>query len=177
MRSNRQKRSCARNYDFAAEHSADFLREVGAGVAAGRIRYREDIVDGLENAPGAFIGMREGRNFGKLIVRVAAWILRVLARPAEARQRIARRRDERHPFVSTRSLTLKGVAMSRWLRQPPHHRRADVALALQPAQKPALFEVAEPSVPSRITGAPAHVGRAGRAGVVLIDFSNDRRGA
>src|SRR5439155_3530058 len=66
--------------------------------------------------------------------------------------------------------------MSRWLRQPPHHRRADVALALQPAQKPALFEGAEPSVPSRITKAPAHVGRAGRAGVVLIDFSNDRRG-
>jgi NADPH-dependent curcumin reductase CurA len=60
------------NYDFAAEHYADFLREVGAGIAAGRIRYREDIVDGLENAPGAFIGMLEGRNFGKLIVRVAA---------------------------------------------------------------------------------------------------------
>ena len=58
-------------YDLAAEHYADFLREVGAGVAAGRIRYREDIVDGLENAPGAFIGMLEGRNFGKLIVRVA----------------------------------------------------------------------------------------------------------
>ncbi len=59
------------NYDFASEHYADFLREVGAGIAAGRIRYREDIVDGLENAPGAFIGMLEGRNFGKLIVRVA----------------------------------------------------------------------------------------------------------
>jgi hypothetical protein len=53
----------------------------------------------------------------------------------------------------------------------------NIALALQPAQKPALFEVAELSVPSRITEAPAHVGRAGRAGVVLIDFSNDRRGA
>src|SRR5713226_7547891 len=60
------------NYDFAVEHYADFLREVGAGITAGRIRYREDIVDGLENAPGAFIGMLEGRNFGKLIVRVAA---------------------------------------------------------------------------------------------------------
>src|SRR2546429_6227250 len=42
---------------FRSEHYADFLREVGAGVAAGRIRYREDIIDGLENAPGAFIGM------------------------------------------------------------------------------------------------------------------------
>jgi NADPH-dependent curcumin reductase CurA len=60
------------NYDFDAEHYADFLRGVGAGVAAGRILYREDIVDCFENAPGAFIGMLEGRNFGKLIVRVAA---------------------------------------------------------------------------------------------------------
>ena len=58
------------NYDFAADHSAAFLREVGAGIADGRIRYREDFVDGLESAPEAFIGMLEGRNFGKLIVRV-----------------------------------------------------------------------------------------------------------
>jgi NADPH-dependent curcumin reductase CurA len=60
------------NYDFAAEHYPAFLREVGAGIADGRIRYREDIVDGLEKAPAAFIGMLEGRNFGKLIVRVDA---------------------------------------------------------------------------------------------------------
>jgi NADPH-dependent curcumin reductase CurA len=58
------------NYEFAEQHYAEFLREVGAGVAAGRIRYREDFVDGLENAPEAFIGMLEGRNFGKLIVRL-----------------------------------------------------------------------------------------------------------
>jgi len=58
------------NYEFAAEHFADFLQEVSAGVANGSIRYREDFVDGLENAPEAFIGMLEGRNFGKLIVRV-----------------------------------------------------------------------------------------------------------
>jgi NADPH-dependent curcumin reductase CurA len=58
------------NYDFAADHYAAFLREVGAGIADGRIRYREDFVDGLEKAPEAFIGMLDGRNFGKLIVRV-----------------------------------------------------------------------------------------------------------
>ena len=58
------------NYDFAADHYAAFLREVGAGIADGRIRYREDFVDGLEKTPEAFIGMLEGRNFGKLIVRV-----------------------------------------------------------------------------------------------------------
>ena len=60
------------NNEFAAEHYPAFLREVGAGIADGRIRYREDFVDGLENAPEAFIGMLEGRNFGKLIVRVSA---------------------------------------------------------------------------------------------------------
>jgi len=57
-------------YDFAKEHFSEFLREVGPGVADGRIRYREDIVDGLDKAPEAFIGMLEGRNFGKAIVRV-----------------------------------------------------------------------------------------------------------
>ena len=56
-------------YDLAAEHFPAFLREVSAGIADGRIRYREDFVDGLERAPEAFIGMLEGRNFGKLIVR------------------------------------------------------------------------------------------------------------
>src|SRR5437773_8744814 len=60
------------NYEFAAEHYPAFLREVGDGIADGRIRYREDFVNGLENAPEAFIGMLEGRNFGKLIVRVGA---------------------------------------------------------------------------------------------------------
>jgi hypothetical protein len=60
------------NYEFAGQHYAEFLREVGAGIAAGRIRYREDILDGLQNAPEAFIGMLEGHNFGKVVVRVNA---------------------------------------------------------------------------------------------------------
>jgi hypothetical protein len=45
--------------------SAESLREVGAGIADGRIRYREEIVDHLEKAPEAFIGMLDGHNFGK----------------------------------------------------------------------------------------------------------------
>jgi NADPH-dependent curcumin reductase CurA len=49
----------------------DFQREVGAWIKAGRIRYREDIREGLENAPAAFIGLLEGANFGKLLVRLA----------------------------------------------------------------------------------------------------------
>ena len=58
--------------EFVEQHYSEFLREVGAGIVDGSIRYREDFVDGLEKAPAAFIGMLEGRNFGKLIVRVAA---------------------------------------------------------------------------------------------------------
>ena len=59
------------NYDFA-ELYPDFLREIGAGVKSGEIKYKEDIVDGFENTPTAFIGMLDGRNFGKLLVRVAS---------------------------------------------------------------------------------------------------------
>ena len=55
-----------------AGRSDEFLREVSAWVREGRIKYREDIVDGLERAPEAFIGLLQGRNFGKLIVRVAS---------------------------------------------------------------------------------------------------------
>ena len=58
--------------DHSARFGGYFLRDVSAWLREGRIKYREDIVDGLENAPEAFIGMLEGRNFGKLIVRVGA---------------------------------------------------------------------------------------------------------
>jgi len=58
-------------YEFVEQHFPEFLREVGPMVADGRIRYREDIVDGLERAPEALIGMLDGRNFGKTIVRVS----------------------------------------------------------------------------------------------------------
>ncbi|TGQ90954.1 NADP-dependent oxidoreductase [Mesorhizobium sp. M8A.F.Ca.ET.208.01.1.1] len=48
-----------------------FYREMAEWIASGRVRYREDIVDGIGNAPQAFLGLLEGKNFGKLIVRVA----------------------------------------------------------------------------------------------------------
>jgi len=59
------------NSEFASEHYCDFLREIGPLIADGRIGFREHIVEGLEAAPSAFIGMLEGRNFGKLLVKVA----------------------------------------------------------------------------------------------------------
>jgi NADPH-dependent curcumin reductase len=58
------------NYEFV-EHYPTFLRTVSIAIREGRIRYREDITDGLENAPAALIGMLEGRNFGKALVRIA----------------------------------------------------------------------------------------------------------
>jgi hypothetical protein len=52
-------------YEFAVEHYPTFLRTVSAAIADGRIRYREDIIEGLENAPAAFIGMLEATTSGR----------------------------------------------------------------------------------------------------------------
>ena len=49
----------------------EFLAKMGPWVAEGKLKYREDVVSGLEKAPGAFIGLLEGRNFGKLIVQIS----------------------------------------------------------------------------------------------------------
>ncbi|MGO4259615.1 NADP-dependent oxidoreductase [Lysobacter sp. TAB13] len=57
--------------DHYAERFEAFRREMGEWVAAGRVKLREDRVEGLENAPAAFIGLLQGHNFGKLVVRVA----------------------------------------------------------------------------------------------------------
>ena len=47
-----------------------FLAEMSGWVRDGSVRYRETIVDGIENAPAAFIGLLEGENIGKMLVRV-----------------------------------------------------------------------------------------------------------
>jgi NADPH-dependent curcumin reductase len=47
------------------------LKELAEGVRGGRIKYRETITEGLENAPRAFIGMLKGENFGKQLVKLA----------------------------------------------------------------------------------------------------------
>jgi NADPH-dependent curcumin reductase CurA len=57
-------------WDFAAKQG-DFLRDVGEWVRTGRLKYREDIVEGLEQAPAAFLGLLQGKNFGKMLVKVA----------------------------------------------------------------------------------------------------------
>jgi NADPH-dependent curcumin reductase len=57
--------------EFVGDHHARFLEEMSAWLRDGKVRYREDVTMGLENAPEAFIGMLAGRNFGKALVRVA----------------------------------------------------------------------------------------------------------
>jgi NADPH-dependent curcumin reductase CurA len=47
------------------------LAELGAGVAGGTLKYRETVADGLERAPGAFLGLLQGKNFGKQLVKLA----------------------------------------------------------------------------------------------------------
>ena len=63
-----------RSYDATVDAYADrfeaFRRDMEGWIADGRITAREHRVDGLENAPEAFIGLLEGRNFGKVVVRV-----------------------------------------------------------------------------------------------------------
>jgi NADPH-dependent curcumin reductase CurA len=46
------------------------LAELAAGVATGTIKYRETIAQGLEAAPGAFLGLLQGKNFGKQLVKL-----------------------------------------------------------------------------------------------------------
>jgi len=46
------------------------LQELGQGVATGRIKYRETVAQGLENAPQAFIGLLKGANLGKQLVKL-----------------------------------------------------------------------------------------------------------
>ncbi|MBI5260842.1 MAG: NADP-dependent oxidoreductase [Bradyrhizobium sp.] len=55
--------------DFAARHG-DFLHDMSTWVREGKIKYKEFVTEGLENAPTAFMGLLKGANFGKQLVRV-----------------------------------------------------------------------------------------------------------
>lgn len=56
--------------EFTRSHGHDFVRDMTGWVRDGSVRYREDVVDGLERAPEAFRGLLRGDNFGKLLIRV-----------------------------------------------------------------------------------------------------------
>ena len=71
LRQTLTRRLTIRGFIVSDLDPGDFLADVGRWVRDGRLRYREDVRDGLENAPAAFMGLLEGENFGKLLVRVA----------------------------------------------------------------------------------------------------------
>jgi NADPH-dependent curcumin reductase CurA len=48
----------------------EIIRELAGRVASGKLKYRETVAEGLENAPKAFIGLLKGANFGKQLVKV-----------------------------------------------------------------------------------------------------------
>ena len=56
-------------WDFAKQEK-EALLQLAKWIKQGKLHYLEDIVDGLENAPESFIGLFDGKNFGKLVVRV-----------------------------------------------------------------------------------------------------------
>ncbi len=49
---------------------AEFLHDISQWLHAGKLKYKEDVVHKLENAPHAFLGLFQGDNFGKLIVQI-----------------------------------------------------------------------------------------------------------
>jgi NADPH-dependent curcumin reductase CurA len=57
-------------HQFADRHE-EALKQLSSWLREKRIRYHEDVAEGLENAPKAFIGMLQGRNLGKQLVKVA----------------------------------------------------------------------------------------------------------
>jgi len=57
-------------FDYGSQFG-DFITDMRGWLRDGRVKYREDITDGLENAPRELVGLLKGENFGKKIIRVS----------------------------------------------------------------------------------------------------------
>lgn len=57
--------------EFVRDIEPQFLKDMTEWVASGKVQYLEDITNGFENTVDAFVGMLEGKNFGKTIVKFA----------------------------------------------------------------------------------------------------------
>src|SRR3546814_19381481 len=73
--------------DRAADRQKAFIEEVGGYVRDGRIKYRETVTTGLENAPSAFAGLFRGEHFGQQLIQVSAEERR------GGKERVSRRRS------------------------------------------------------------------------------------
>ncbi len=58
-------------FDDYGHKYEEFAKDMGDWLSQGKIQYKEQLVEGLEQAPQAFIGLLEGKNFGKLVIKVA----------------------------------------------------------------------------------------------------------
>ncbi|WP_217525719.1 NADP-dependent oxidoreductase [Vibrio metschnikovii] len=57
-------------FDDYGDRYSEFAREMSQWLSQGKIHYREQIISGLDNAPQTFIGLLEGKNFGKVVIEV-----------------------------------------------------------------------------------------------------------
>ncbi|CAA6816882.1 MAG: Putative oxidoreductase YncB, partial [uncultured Thiotrichaceae bacterium] len=57
-------------FDDFGHRYPEFFKDMSRWLQEGKIQYTEDLVDGLDNAVDAFIGLLDGKNFGKLVVKV-----------------------------------------------------------------------------------------------------------
>jgi NADPH-dependent curcumin reductase CurA len=53
------------------DRQADFEKEVGGYFRAGKLKNKETVVNGIDNAVGAFLGLFQGQNVGKMVVKLA----------------------------------------------------------------------------------------------------------
>ena len=53
------------------DQEEEALKQLSSWVLEGKIKYKEDVVEGIESAPEAFIGLLEGKNFGKMLIKTA----------------------------------------------------------------------------------------------------------
>ena len=52
------------------DKQAQFYAEMGKWIREGKIKWKETVIDGIENAPRALIGLFKGDNFGKMLVKI-----------------------------------------------------------------------------------------------------------
>jgi NADPH-dependent curcumin reductase CurA len=87
-----------------AQRFPEALRELESWIRNGQIRYREDILDGIEQAPGSIAGLYRGENLGKRLIRIAPDIPAETSLPYAPRGRTPRQR----PPTSTAARRAKG---------------------------------------------------------------------
>ncbi|MDB5986888.1 MAG: yncB [Nevskia sp.] len=58
-------------FDHYQRRQGAFLADMSGWLAQGRVKAKEDVIEGLQHAPGALMGLLRGDNFGKLLVKVA----------------------------------------------------------------------------------------------------------